>query len=125
MKPKAPVRRYDVFAAWNYLEGLDEGGNEAKAKQYGVWMATVIAAHKFRRRAEQRGTAKSLPPKEGRTAFQGLTAEDYEERIRRRMGAGFHDQVFLPTLRKLRNEGRNYLEIRDEVRADWKPAESA
>lgn len=121
MKPKAPVRRYDVFAAWNYLQGLDEGQNESRAKRYGVWMATVVAARKFRRRAEDRGTAKPLPPKEPRTDFLGLEAADYEKRVRLRMGTTFHDRVFLPTLRKLRNEGRTYVEIRHEVRAEWKP----
>lgn len=122
LKPEAPVRRYDVLAAWNYVAALDEGKPDSKARQYGIWMATVVAARKFRRQAEARGTAKPLPEKEEkRTDFLGLTARDYEGRIRKRMGAEFHDGVFLPAVRRGRTQGHAYVEIRDSIREDWKP----
>lgn len=41
--------------------------------------------------------------------------------MRLRMGAGFHDRVFLPPLRKLHGERRSYVEGRDSVRAERVP----
>lgn len=117
---KAPIRRYDVFAAYSMLDALDDGMKPAEAKRYGVWLATVVAARKFHKRAGQSPSAIAGSGY-GRTDFLGLIAEDYDERIRTRMGAAFHDRVFLPTVKRLRAAGHAYVEIRDAVRRDWLP----
>jgi hypothetical protein len=37
------------------------------------------------------------------------------------MGQGFYDQVFAPAIREAVEGGKKYEEIRDTIRAAWKP----
>ncbi len=47
LKPKMPVRRFDVFAEYSRLKARQEGESAAQAKGYGIWLAKVVAARKF------------------------------------------------------------------------------
>ena len=47
LKPKAAVRRFDVFAEYNRQTALDQGSTPAQAKGYGLWVAKVVAARRY------------------------------------------------------------------------------
>ena len=54
-KPRAPIRRFDVFAEYNRLKGMEqEKLSGPKAKGYGLWLAKVVAARKFGRVSEDK-----------------------------------------------------------------------
>src|SRR5690348_11106335 len=44
IKPRAPIRRFDVFAEYNRLKGLRQGLDEPHARGYGLWVAKVVAS---------------------------------------------------------------------------------
>ena len=58
LKPRAPVRRFDVFAKYNRLQARKEGESAAQAKSYGLWLAKVVAAQKFGRLSKPTGEKK-------------------------------------------------------------------
>jgi hypothetical protein len=64
VKPKRPIRRFDIFAEYNRLKGLDSKDlDEAHAKGYGLWVAKVVASGGGRRAVgEQRETAAEKQP---------------------------------------------------------------
>ncbi len=128
-KPLAPIRRFDVFAEYNRLRGLKEEGLAAtKAKGYGLWLAKVVAAQKFGRMprpsAKKKGNAaKREFDKRKWRRLGGVEQTDklFDRQIVSRMGKPFYTRVFSPAIRKAYNSGRNYVEIRDKIRATWKP----
>jgi len=67
LKPRAPIRRFDVFAEWNRIRALKEYGfSEDDAKAYGLAVAKVVAARKFYgHRLKYRGATKAFV--EGKT----------------------------------------------------------
>ena len=56
IKPKAPIRRFDVFAEYNRQKALAKGQPSDEAAGYGLWVAKIVAARKFRR--ERSGDAE-------------------------------------------------------------------
>jgi hypothetical protein len=130
-KPKAPVRRFDVFAEYNRVKAQkEERLSVAKAKGKGLWLAKVVAARKFGRVSEpgESGKGKEKQPpklnKQGWHELSGIAQTDvlFEKEIVRRMGATFYRRVFAPAIRKAFVAGKSYVEIRDAIRKDWKPA---
>lgn len=129
-KPKASIRRFDVFAEYNRLKGMKEDHlTAAKAKGYGLWVAKVVAAQKFGRMPKP-DTEKQAPKtaeekkREKRVwhKLSGIPQTDklFDRQIVDRMGATFYRQVFAPAIRKAFEEGKEYREMRDSIRADWK-----
>ena len=47
VKPKAVVRRFDIFAEYNRRKAAKEGQPAAHAKGYGLWLAKLVAARYF------------------------------------------------------------------------------
>ncbi len=41
IRPRAPIRRFDVFAEYSRLQGLTRGLDQAHAKGCGLWVAKV------------------------------------------------------------------------------------
>lgn len=131
LKPRAAIRRFDVFAEYNRLKAMDKDGlSPAKAKGYGLWVAKVVAARKFGRMPEDK--AKDKLKEEGKPAefdnrswhvLSGVpqTARLFDHEIVDRMGKEFYQEVFVPALHKAYAEGKDYREIRDSIRAAWKP----
>ena len=131
--PKRAIRRFDVFAEVKRLEALAEGRLEDEAKGYGVWPAKVVAGRRFGRkgdagerpRARQDGDAAAGDRGEGRFRHAGdelQTDETFDREIVERMGIEFYDRVFAPAVRAAVERGEKYEEIRDSIRAGWKPA---
>ncbi len=131
-KPKAPIRRFDVFAEYNRIKAVKEDQLPlAKAKGYGLWVAKVVAAQKFGRlprpTREEREKAKQKTPEEKEKEkkqwheLSGVVQTDklFDREIVNRMGMQFYDKVFRPAVDKAYAEGKTYVEIRDSLRKPW------
>lgn len=131
LKPKALIRRFDVFAEYNRLRGIKEDHlTAAKAKGYGLWVAKVVAAQKFGRlprpSAEKQAAKTAEEKKKEKRVWHKLggipqTDKLFDRQIVSRMGADFYKKVFSPAIRNAFDQGKEYREIRDTIRAEWKP----
>jgi hypothetical protein len=128
-KPRQPIRRFDVFAEYNKLKWLSEGHPLDEAKGYGLWLAKVVAARRFRPTvAEKAPSGKERAPKEAQPTgerFRSLdgqpqTDELFDHEIVDRMGTAFYHDVFAPTIASAFGQGKRYEAIRDAIRKDWK-----
>ncbi|HEU0026866.1 MAG TPA: hypothetical protein VFQ25_07090 [Ktedonobacterales bacterium] len=136
IRPRAPIRRFDVFAEYNRLQALQRGLDPAHAKGYGLWVAKVVASGGGRR-----GGKPSAPPAEPgaeadrpheRPAEQPWhvlgdepqTDALFDHEIVQRMGADFYVQTFAPAIAAALAQGQRYENIRDSIRRDWSPAQS-
>lgn len=131
LKPKAPIRRFDVFAEYNRVKALrlDRLG-KAKAKGYGLWVAKVVAAQKFgklpRPKPEERKAKTAEEKEKEKKAWHALggvlqTDKLFDKEIVNRMGKDFYKQVFSPAIEQAFDKGKEYREFRDIIRAEWKP----
>jgi hypothetical protein len=132
-KPRAPVRRFDVFAEYNRLKALKEGQSAAQAKSYGLWVAKVVAAQKFGRLPKPTGEKKEGEQKQAKPEkkkkwheLSGIPQTDklYDKEIVNRMGKEFYKDVFAPAIHTAFEQGKTYPEIRDAIRREWKPAKT-
>ncbi len=134
IKPRAPIRRFDVFAEYNRLKALDqEGLTKSKAKGYGLWVAKVVAAQKFGRMPKPGKEKKPETEQErkererkARTEWHDLsgvpqTDKLFDKEIVNRMGKDFYSKVFSPAIQQAYAEGKPYVAIRDAIRKEWKP----
>jgi hypothetical protein len=123
LKPKAPIRRFDIFAEWNRIKALKEFGfSPDDAKAYGLAVAKVVAARKFYgHRLKYRGATRAFV--EGKTKEKWweklASAREFDEKIVDRMGRDFYERVFSPAILKAYQEGKSYEEIRDALRQEW------
>ncbi len=133
LKPNAPIRRFDVFAEYNRLEAMKKGESAAQAKGYGIWLAKVVAAKKFAKKEEKQGdkeTPNNVRQKQAKKAIRkkkwrdlsGIPQTDklFDKEIVKRMGKEFYRDVFAPALQEAFAEGKEYREIRDAIRGEWK-----
>ena len=138
MKPRLPIRRFDVFAEYNRLQALKKGQDDAHAKGYGLWVAKVVASGGGRRAEGGRPKAEGgrQEAEGGREKAEGgqrsgddwhvlgdeaQTDELFDKEIVRRMGEDFYHQVFAPAIAAAFAEGKSYEGIRDTIRKEWKP----
>jgi hypothetical protein len=125
LKPRKPIRRFDVFAEYRKLDAeTDDGMPVDQAKGYGLWVAKVVAARKFgRARSEEEPAAE--PPRRRRKwhvlGDEPQTDKLFDHEIVDRMGRDFYRQVFAPAIREARSSGQTYEAIRDRLRRRWKP----
>ncbi|WP_456455684.1 hypothetical protein [Thermovibrio sp.] len=123
LKPRAPIRRFDVFAEWNRIKALKEYGfSEDDAKAYGLAVAKVVAARKFYgHRLKYRGATKAFV--EGKTKEKWweklATPSEFDEKVVNRIGKEFYEKVFSPAILKAYEEGKDYMDIRDSIRKEW------
>jgi hypothetical protein len=131
LKPKQMVRRFDVFAEYQRLKALKDKSAPDEAKGYGIWLAKVVAARRFRKERGEAPPDDSKKEKErnielvdGKWHVLGdepQTDDLFDKEIIRRMGEDFYKNVFSPAVEKEFNAGKDYTEIRDAIRKDWKP----
>ena len=138
MKPRLPIRRFDVFAEYNRLQALKKGQDDAHAKGYGLWVAKVVASGGGRRAEGGRPKAEGgrQEAEGGREKAEGgqrsgddwhmlgdeaQTDELFDKEIVRRMGEDFYRQVFAPAIAAAFEAGKSYEGIRDTIRKEWKP----
>ena len=139
MKPRLPIRRFDVFAEYNRLQALKKGEDDAHAKGYGLWVAKVVASGGGRRGEGGKPKAEGGTQKAegGRQKAEGgrqkaeaewhmlgdeaQTDELFDKEIVRRMGEDFYHQVFAPAIAEAFAAGKSYAGIRVTIRKEWKP----
>ena len=138
IRPRASIRRFDVFAEYNRLQALRRGLDPAHAKGYGLWVAKVVASGGGRRggkpaapRGEPGAGAEAERPRErpAEQAWRVLGDEPqtdalFDREIVQRMGADFYSQVFAPAIAAAVAQDQRYERIRDSIRRDWSPARS-
>ena len=133
--PRAPVRRFDVFAEYNRLKGLKQGLDQPHAKGYGLWVAKVVASgrrggqqHEQREQRAAPGAEterpSETPAEETWHVLGGEPQTDalYDREIIQRMGADFYAHVFAPAIAEAAERGERYESIRDSIRKGWSPA---
>jgi hypothetical protein len=125
LAPRAAIRRFDVFAEFHRLEARAQGMAADRAKGHGLWLAKIVAARKFGRLESVSGKAgEHEGPAGGKwhvLSDKPQTASLFDREIVARMGAGFYRRVFAPAVRRAFDEGKRYVDIRDSLRAGWKP----
>ena len=128
--PKQPIRRFDVFAEYQRLKGLQKGMDEHHAKGYGLWLAKVVASggRKSGRTRGQHGEedetadrADKASPEQEWHELSGAPQTDalFDREIVRRMGPPFYARVFAPAIAEAERQGRSYESIRDTLRKQW------
>ncbi|HQY32038.1 MAG TPA: hypothetical protein PK691_12145 [Thermomicrobiales bacterium] len=130
--PDKPIRRFDVFAEYNRLDALKDGRPADQAKGHGIWLAKVVASRRNRTSASDADGAASSSKKhhlDPVAPFKSVgdelqTAETFDHDIIARMGARFYAEVFAPAIADAFADGKKYEEIRDTIRATWKPGKS-
>jgi hypothetical protein len=125
LKPRKAIRRFDVFAEYRKLDAQHDGMPVDQAKGYGLWLAKVVAARKFRRQKGEQESASGQPKR--RRKWHVLSGEPqtdklFDHQIVDRMGADFYRDVFAPAVREAHSSGQTYESIRDRLRRRWKPA---
>jgi hypothetical protein len=137
LKPRRPIRRFDVFAEYNRLKALDKGMDEPHAEGYGLWLAKVVASGGGQR-VGSRHTVPAGPEEDAerqeesrqasaRQEWHELGGEPqtdalFDREVIQRMGPDFYAQVFAPAIARAVSEGQSYETMRDTLRKDWKPA---
>jgi hypothetical protein len=134
VKPRAAVRRFDVFAEYSRLEALRDGRPADEAKGHGIWVAKVVASRRFgpsrgsgpppsggQHRAGRPADADAAPEKFKSLSGEAQTDALFDREVVDRMGADFYRDVFAPTIKAHFDRGDSYQAIRDVVRKDWKP----
>jgi hypothetical protein len=137
LRPRQPIRRFDVFAETKRLEALAHGEPEDVAKGYGIRIAKVVASKRFGGASKKTHFDQTKPPARESAAagqpgeregekFRALdgelqTDETFDREIIERMGPQFYDAVFAPAIQEALADGRKYEQIRDAIRKDWKP----
>jgi hypothetical protein len=125
--PERPIRRFDVFAEYRKQEHQEQGVPEDEAKGYGLWVAKVVAARRFRRGRGPDGQlsgGRPEPERRGkRHELDGQPQTDalFDAEIVTRMGQEFYREVFVPAIQQARARGRSYEAIRDAIRRPWRP----
>ena len=135
LKPHVPIRRFDVFAEYNRLRGLEKGLDEPHAKGYGLWVAKVVASGGGRRAgarlepsgareaAGQGGAQREVPAEQEWHLLGGEPQTDvlFDREIVQRMGSDFYATMFAPAVAEAVRRGSSYESIRDAIRKDWTP----
>jgi hypothetical protein len=130
IRPKAKIRRFDIFAEYTRLEKLQQGFAADEAKGYGIWLAKVVAARKFGKiKPDKSGPASDgvqEPTGKRRSRFRSLggveqTDRVFDHEIIDRMGRPFYEDVLSPAVQEAFKRGMGYRQIRDSIRKSWQP----
>ena len=132
VRPKKPIRRFDVFAEYQKLEAQADGMPADQAKGYALWVAKVVAARKFGRSSSEPQSADDAAEKRRQRrrkwkVLSGVRQTDkrFAHEVVERMGGEFYRDVFAPAVRSAREHGHPYEAIRDRIRRSWKPVQPA
>lgn len=128
MKPRLPIRRFDVFAEYNRARNVEGGMPENLARGRAIWVAKVVAGRgrgSTPRAESGDATGSGQAPERDAGGFRHIGGEEQTDRtfdreIIDRMGADFYHQVFSPAITQAVREGKRYEDIRDTIRQDWK-----
>jgi hypothetical protein len=129
LKPRFPIRRFDVFADYNRVKNEAVGMPADQAKGRAVWIAKVVAGRRgggavAAEPGQKRGEG-GAPHEEAEDKFRSVggvpqTDATFDKEIVDRMGQEFYHEVFHPAIKQAFKEGRRYEDIRDTIRKAWK-----
>jgi hypothetical protein len=131
LKPKAPIRRFDIFADYNRVKNEASGLPEDRAKGDAIWLAKVVAGRHFGAATppaapgHSDGRPAAGHEERGEDGFHSAggipqTGRTFDRDIVERMDPEFYQRVFHPAIEQAFHEGKKYEEIRDTLRARWK-----
>jgi hypothetical protein len=126
LKPCKAIRRFDVFAEYRKQDQQDDGMPADQAKGYGLWVAKVVSARKFGRLKDRDQPSAAEARARRRRKWRVLSGEPqtdrlFDRQIVERMGSDFYQDVFVPAIRREREQGHSYETIRDRIRRRWRP----
>jgi hypothetical protein len=133
MNPKAPIRRFDVFAEYTKQKAMQDGMPEDEAEGYGLWVAKVVASRRYGgspgtqprkgdgKKDDEEEREQQPKPKWHDLSGEPQTDQLFEREIISRMGRQFYNTVFAPAIEDALREGKSYQSIRDTIRKEWKP----
>jgi len=127
------LRRFDVFAVYNYVKNLNKGMPEDRAKGDALWLAKHVAggrrikvgggalqpAQRAAKHCACKGIAIVLESPWKMLSGIEQTNEMYDREIVKRMGEQFYSEILLPRMKELSSE--KYQDIRDTVREELEP----
>ncbi len=129
LHPRAPIRRFDIFAEYNRLKALADGLTQDEAMGYGLWLAKVVASRSFGRSVAAKSPSQAAQEggREGEERAgkwhtldgKPQTDELFDKEIVRRMGRSFYSDVFAPAIEEAVASGKSYNAIRDTLRRNW------
>jgi hypothetical protein len=132
-EPKFPIRRFDVFAEFNYLKNLEHEMPDDVARGRAIWAAKVVAGRRYGGApSTHTGNGSHKPSSTGKkqdedddSGFRSVggevqTDKTFEKEIVDRMGRDFYHDVFHPAIEQAVKDGKRYEDIRDEIRKQWK-----
>jgi hypothetical protein len=126
IEPRTTIQRFHVFAEYSRLEILSKGAPPDEAKGFGLWIARVVARRQWKELKQQdahewgtTGSDKWLT-----LNSEPQTDQMFNEEIIESIGPEFYEEVFSPAIQRAFECGAKYREIRDTIRANWKPSSS-
>jgi hypothetical protein len=124
LAPRAPIRRFDIFAEWNRLKARARHHmDEPDARAYGLAVAKVVASRKLHGAApEQASDLKRRAKHDDVTEpwWNHLgSGPEFEQKIIGRMGESFYHDIFQPAIARSWDSGQSYEDIRDKLREEW------
>jgi len=129
VKPRFPIRRFDVFADYNRVKNEADGMPADQAKGRAVWIAKVVAGRRgggaVPAEPAQKRREGGAPHEEAEDKFRSVggvpqTDATFDKEIVDRMGSEFYHEVFHPAIKQVFKEGKRYEDIRDTIRKGWK-----
>ena len=110
------VRRFDIFAIYNFVKNVESGMDVAQAKGEAIWLAKVVASG-GRRRNKKDGESKPRKTENNTSIWKCLggqpqTDATFDHDIIERLGEGLYNQV-LERVHAAFYENMDYKTIRD------------
>ena len=138
------LRRFDVFAVYNFVKNVNRGMPIPRAKGDALWLAKHVAGGRRLKvgggalenkpspavEAAKHCACKKAAPKgemiPGLFAWKELsgipqTDAMYDREIIRRLGQKFYEETFLPRIQNAIAKKQKYEEIRDSLREELEP----
>jgi hypothetical protein len=109
------IGKFDILATYAYARALFDALDDDEAKQRGMVAAIMGSQARLGIRKEQHEefqTQKEAAEKKKKTT---ITAESFDKQVAHKMGV-FFERVFLPSLKKLIEEGLTYDEVKRLVK---------
>jgi len=119
MAKKSPdaisIGKFDILATYTYAKALLDGLDDEEAKQRGMVAAIMGAQARLGIRKEHHEEFQARKEAAEKKKKTTITAESFDKQVANKMGVFFED-VFLPSLKKLVEEGLSYDEVKRLVK---------
>jgi hypothetical protein len=114
------IGKFDILATYAYAHALLNGLADHEAKQRGMVAAIMGAQARLGIRKEHHDEFQSQKEAAEKKKKTTITAESFDKQVATKMGRFFAD-VFLPTVRKLVEEGLSYDDVKRllKIPATW------